>query len=118
MNGQMSRSGAKHRAWFEGGQMPLQRRVPKYGFVSPFKVYYQVFNVSDIQKAIETNKTKETDFNAELLYKLGLITSKNKPFKVLGNGVLKSKVNIEVSACSNSAKEKVEALGGTIKLVK
>ncbi|MHC1737871.1 MAG: 50S ribosomal protein L15 [Ignavibacteriaceae bacterium] len=118
MNGQLSRSGAKHRAWFEGGQMPLQRRVPKYGFVSPFKVYYQVFNVSDIQKAIETNKTKETDFNAELLYKLGLITSKNKPFKVLGNGVLKSKVNIEVSACSNSAKEKVEALGGTIKLVK
>ncbi|HPO55037.1 MAG: 50S ribosomal protein L15 [Ignavibacteriales bacterium] len=117
MNGQMSRSGAKHRAWFEGGQMPLQRRVPKYGFTSPFKIYYQVINVSDLQKVIETKKTNETEFNSEVLHKLGLIKSKNKPIKVLGNGNLKIKVNLEVNACSNSAKEKVEAQGGTIKLV-
>ena len=52
-NGQMSRSGAKHKAWFEGGQMPLQRRVPKFGFTNIFKVYYQVVNLNSLQKLVE-----------------------------------------------------------------
>lgn len=53
MNGQMSRSGAKRKAWFEGGQMPLQRRVPKFGFTNIFKIYYQVFNVNALQRIVD-----------------------------------------------------------------
>jgi len=117
MNGQLSRSGAKHRSWFEGGQMPLQRRIPKYGFTSPFKVYYQVFNVSSLQTLINEKKLTDLTFNTEILVKYGIVSSAKKPIKLLGDGNLTSKINIEVNACSNSAKEKVEALGGTIKIV-
>src|SRR5690606_20034949 len=75
MNGQMSRSGAKKKAWFEGGQMPLQRRVPKFGFTNIFKTTYQVVNLGDLQKLSE--KTKETAITTELFIKHGMI-SKNK----------------------------------------
>jgi large subunit ribosomal protein L15 len=112
MNGQLSRSGAKHRHWFEGGQMPLQRRVPKWGFTSPFKVVFQVVNLSDLQSLVEkgrvTDKITQTD-----LFKSGLVSSA-KPYKILGNGELKAKVDVEAFAFSKTAKEKIEALGGSI----
>lgn len=117
MNGQLSRSGAKHRAWFEGGQMPLQRRVPKFGFVNIFKIYYQVVNVSDLQKLVDEKKIADEVINAELLYKFGLIDSIKKPFKVLGNGELKAKINIETNAISEAAKKKIESCSGTIKIL-
>jgi large subunit ribosomal protein L15 len=60
MNGQMSRSGAKHKAWFEGGQMPLQRRVPKFGFTNIFKVEYQIVNLNSLQRLIDSKLIKET----------------------------------------------------------
>jgi len=117
MNGQLSRSGAKKKIWFEGGQMPLQRRVPKFGFTNIFKKEVQIINVNSLQKLAERNRLQDVVLNAEELKKLGLIDSVKKPVKVLGNGELKTKVQLEVSAFSNSAKEKIEAAGGSIKKV-
>lgn len=114
MNGQLSRSGAKHKAWFEGGQMPLQRRIPKFGFTNIFKVYSQVVNVSDIQKAIDEKKLSGAEITIEMLYRAGLVSSLKKPVKVLGNGDIKSKIKIDANAFSESAKQKIEAVGGSI----
>ena len=114
MNGQMSRSGAKHKAWFEGGQMPLQRRVPKFGFTNIFKVEYQVVNLNSIQRLIVASVIKDQTLNAEELKKLGLVSSSKKPIKVLGKGDIKSKVSMEVTDFSKSAQQKIEAAGGTI----
>ncbi len=113
MNGQMSRSGAKHRAWFEGGQMPLQRRVPKFGFKSPFKIIYQAVNLYQIQTAIDNGRVQADAVDTAALYKAGLLSS-SRPFKILGVGDLKVKVDIKAYKFSASAKEKIEALGGTI----
>jgi large subunit ribosomal protein L15 len=115
MNGQLSRSGAKKKAWFEGGQMPLQRRVPKVGFTHIFKKNYQVVNVDDLQKLSE--KVKETKIDASVLKKNGLVRKDSDPIKILGKGELKAKLQIEANAFTNSAKEKIEAVGGTIKKI-
>lgn len=115
MNGQLSRSGAKKRKWFEGGQMPLQRRVPKFGFTNNFKTFYQLVNVESLGKLAE--KEKDQVINSELLLKHGLISNSNDLVKVLGKGDIKTKVNVEVNAYSKSAKEKIEASGGSIKKV-
>jgi large subunit ribosomal protein L15 len=114
MNGQLSRSGSKHRAWFEGGQMPLQRRIPKFGFTNIFKVYSQVLNVGDIQRALEEEKIKGSEITIEALYKAGLVSTLRKPVKILGNGEIKSKIKIDAHAFSTSAKDKIEAVGGSI----
>ncbi|MCF6268603.1 MAG: 50S ribosomal protein L15 [Melioribacteraceae bacterium] len=114
-NGQKSRSGFKYRAWFEGGQMPLQRRVPKRGFVSPFKIYYQVVNLSDLQTLIDNKKVEDGVINPVVLYKNGVISKAAAPYKILGMGELSAKVEVESHKYSNSAKEKIEAAGGTIK---
>ncbi len=109
--GYRSRSGAKRRAWFEGGQMPLQRRLPKFGFTNPNKVIFQVINVGDLNKVKDVeNITKE-----ELL-KAGLIRKKNQPVKLLGDGEIDHKINIQVDAISKSAKEKIEKVGGVVTL--
>ncbi len=117
MNGQLSRSGASKKAWFEGGQMPLQRRVPKFGFTNIFRVPYQVINVNALQRVADEKKISKDILNAEVLKNLGLVSSSTKPIKILGKGELKAKVNLEVNAFSKSAKEKVEAAGGSIKTV-
>jgi large subunit ribosomal protein L15 len=114
MNGQLSRSGAKKKAWFEGGQMPLQRRIPKFGFTNIFKVTYQVVNVQDLQKLADA---KEKLINADTLRKHGLVKKKNQPVKILGSGELKAKLQVEVNAFSKSAKEKIESAGGSIKMI-
>lgn len=118
MNGQRSRSGAKFRAWFEGGQMPLQRRVPKRGFKSPFKVTYQVVNVDKLQKLVDDKKVTDGVINFETLLKHRAVSKSSVPYKILGNGELKTKLNVEAHAFSASAKEKIESLGGTIKEIK
>ena len=117
MNGQMSRSGAKRKAWFEGGQMPLQRRVPKFGFTNIFKTYYQVLNVNALQRIADEKKLSGDVLNAESLKKLGLIKSIKKPIKVLGKGEIKAKVTLKVDAFSAKAKEKIEAAGGSVKKI-
>ena len=114
MNGQMSRSGAKHKAWFEGGQMPLQRRVPKYGFTNIFKVEFQVVNLISLQKLVDSKAITDQKLDAEELKKLGLVSSSKKPIKILGKGDVKSKLNLAVNDFSKSAQQKIEAAGGTI----
>ncbi len=113
-NGQLSRSGAKHKAWFEGGQMPLQRRIPKFGFTNIFKIEYQVVNLNSIQKLIDLKKISDQKLDAGSLKKLGLVSSTKKPIKVLGKGDIKAKVDLAVNDFSKSAQQKIEAAGGTI----
>jgi len=119
MNGQKSRSGAKHRAWFEGGQMPLQRRVPKKGFNHIFKIEYQVVNVGRLQQLVEAKKVEEgSDITPAVLFKAGVISKAAAPYKILGEGEIKAKLNVEAFAFSKSAKEKIQKAGGTIKEIK
>ena len=117
MNGQRSRSGAKFRAWFEGGQMPLQRRVPKRGFTNHFRIAYQAVNVSTLQRLADEKKIEDNKVDAVTLYKSGVIR-KVGPYKILGKGELKEKLEVEANAFSASAKEKIESAGGTIKEIK
>jgi len=107
-----SRSGSKRRAWFEGGQMPLQRRVPKFGFYSPFRIEYSVVNVDQLE-----NLKDVTEINPEVLRELGLIRNFNKPVKILGQGELKKKLVIKAHKFSKSATEKIEKAGGTATLL-
>lgn len=117
-NGQRSRAGAKYPTWFEGGQMPLQRRIPKRGFHSPFKTVYQVINLGTLQRLVDEKKLEDGVVNAVSLYKGGVISKAAAPYKILGNGELKAKLSVEAHAISASAKEKIESVGGTIKEIK
>jgi large subunit ribosomal protein L15 len=110
--GQRSRSGAKFRAWFEGGQMPLQRRVPKFGFKNINRVEYVTINLDDIQSLIDKGKIKETVINKEYLLTNNFIKGKKLPLKILGNGELTAKLEITANAFSKSAIEKIEKGGG------
>ena len=101
------RSGFKRRAWFEGGQMPLARRLPMRGFNNLFKKDFQIVNIN----RIEALGLKEV--NAQILKDNGLIRSALKPVKILGNGDIKSKIDITATVFSQSAKEKIEKAGGT-----
>lgn len=118
MNGQRSRSGAKFKIWFEGGQMPLQRRIPKRGFTNIFKVNYQPVNVERLQKLVDEKKVTDGVINAKVLYNFGLISKATAPYKVLGNGELTAILNVEAHKFSEGAKKKIEALGGTTKEIK
>ena len=101
------RSGFKRRPWFEGGQMPLARRLPKRGFTNLFKKEFQVVNLDDIDAlGLDT-------INPQVLVKHGLVRSALKPVKILGDGELNSKLSITATTFSNSAKEKIEKAGGT-----
>ncbi|HEY4755624.1 MAG TPA: 50S ribosomal protein L15 [Ignavibacteriaceae bacterium] len=117
MNGQLSRSGANKRFWFEGGQMPLQRRIPKYGFTHHSRVEYQVVNLQVLQKLADEKKFTSEVINPEMLKKLGLISTLNQLVKILGNGDIKAKLNFEVNGFSKTAKDKIETAGGTIKKI-
>lgn len=111
-NGAKSRSGNKYRAWFEGGQMPLQRRVPKFGFKNINRVEYNVMNLGGLQKLVDTGKISESAIDVNYLLAHGFVKDSRKPLKILGNGELKSKLEISANAFSKSAKEKIENLGG------
>ncbi|TFB11568.1 50S ribosomal protein L15 [Candidatus Marinimicrobia bacterium MT.SAG.2] len=104
--GAHSRSGFKRKKGFEGGQMPLQRRVPKVGFTNIFRVEYQVVNVRDLERAGGKEITLDT------LIASGLVRNMNKPVKILGTGDLTEAYNVSANAFSKSAVEKIEAAGG------
>lgn len=113
--GQKSRSGATISPYFEGGQMPLNRRVPKFGFKNINRKEFTVLNVGDLQKSIDENKLQGNDVNIDTLIQIGLVRNTNNPVKILGDGELKAALNISVDAFTASAKEKIEAAGGTVK---
>ena len=116
MNGQKSRSGYSRRAWFEGGQMPLQRRVPKFGFKNPNRIEYRPINLQTIAEYIEAGKLTEKVTQADLL--IAGLANKNDLIKLLGSGEFATKIEIEVHAASKSAIEKIEKAGGSLTLIK
>lgn len=108
--GAKSRSGYKRKKGFEGGQMPLQRRVPKYGFININRKEYKGINIGTLQTLADTKKL--TSIDVQTLIDAGL-TSKKQLIKILGNGKLTSKLEVKAHAFSKSAKEAIEALKGT-----
>ncbi len=113
--GGQSRAGYKRKMAHEGGQMPIQRRLPKRGFKNPHRVEYKVLNLGQIEHLAE--KYNFTEVSLENLYVNGLI-SQNDKVKVLGNGELKGKFTFRVNAVSDKAKSAIEAAGGSVEIVK
>jgi large subunit ribosomal protein L15 len=112
--GAQSRSGYSRRPGFEGGQMPLQRRVPKFGFTNPNRKEYTGINLDRLEAIAEKYGT--TEINLEFLRKQRII-GKSEMIKILGNGELKSKLTVQAHGVSASAKEAIENAGGTIETV-
>lgn len=113
--GAQSRSGHSNKRGFEGGQMPLQRRLPKFGFKNINRIDYVGINLDTIQKLVD--KTKTTEITLDLLIKNGL-ASKTDVVKILGRGELSAKVDIKVQAFTATAKKAIEAKGGSATEVK
>ncbi|MGB2768169.1 MAG: 50S ribosomal protein L15, partial [Candidatus Zixiibacteriota bacterium] len=117
--GQLSRSGSKRRSWFEGGQMPLQRRVPKRGFTNVFRKEFQIVNLSALSRALgKSEVSAENLLSPQRLEEMGLIKKADLPVKILGDGEMKGAALVQASAFSKKAKEKIEAAGGKIEVVK
>ena len=113
--GGQSRAGYKRKRAHEGGQMPIQRRIPKRGFKNHDRIEYKVFNLGQIDQLVE--KYGITEFTLENLYTNGLINQTDR-VKLLGNGELKSKVTFKVNAVSEKAKGAIESAGGSVEIVK
>jgi large subunit ribosomal protein L15 len=113
--GAQSRTGFKNKIGHEGGQMPIQRRIPKRGFKNISRVDYKVFNLGQIEQIIE--KYGITEFSPESLYVNGLVSRTDK-VKVLGNGEITSKLGFKVNAVSGKAKAAIEAAGGSVEILK
>ncbi len=111
--GQKARSGSSIPAWFEGGQMPLQRRLPKRGFHNPFHKIFQIVNVKDLSRF-----PAGADVNMKSLLEAGLVRKKSVPVKLLGEGDIDRPIKIEVHACGKRAKELVEKAGGEVRIIK
>jgi len=118
VKGQKSRSGVAIKS-FEGGQMPLYRRLPKRGFNTISKNEIAILNLEKIQALIDKKNIKPSDMlNSELLIRLKLINKNSKKLKILGTGEIKEKINIEADLVSKSALKKIEKIGGSIQLKK
>jgi large subunit ribosomal protein L15 len=99
-------------SWFEGGQMPLQRRVPKRGFKNPFRTVYEIVNLGQL------NKLTEETITPEILHSNRLVDiGKGNPVKILGDGEITRKITVRAHAVSDSARAKIEAAGGTVELL-
>ena len=109
--GAKSRSGYSQKLGFEGGQMPLQRRVPKFGFKNPNRTAYKAINLDILVALVE--KTKASSVDQELLVANGL-ASKNDLIKILGRGEISVKIEVKAAAFSASAKEAIEKAGGSV----
>ena len=117
--GQKSRAGGFHKVGFEGGQMPIQRRLPKRGFNPISRTNIAIMNLEKIQSFINEKTINPSDtINMELLKKLKLINKNSQKLKILGTGEIKDKVNIEADLASKSAIEKLEKISGSIQLKK
>jgi large subunit ribosomal protein L15 len=110
--GQNCRSGGGVPPWFEGGQMPLQRRIPKRGFHNKFKKYYQLVNLDKLGCFESGSKV-----NAEVMKEAGLVHKASLPVKVLGNGTIEIALEVEVDKISKSAAIAIQKAGGSVKLI-
>ncbi|SHE53080.1 LSU ribosomal protein L15P [Psychroflexus salarius] len=113
--GAKSRSGYSRKIGFEGGQMPLQRRLPKFGFTNPNRVEYQTVNISKLQELVDNNKIDKT-ITVEELIALGVV-NKNNPVKILADGELKAKLEVKANKFSKSAEKAILAAGGKIEII-
>ncbi|HEY0067764.1 MAG TPA: 50S ribosomal protein L15 [Flavisolibacter sp.] len=113
--GGQSRAGYKRKMAHEGGQMPIQRRIPKRGFKNINRIEYKVFNLGQIDQLVEKYGIQE--FTLENLYTNGLIGQTDR-VKILGNGELKAKLTFKINAISEKAKGAIEAAGGSVEIVK
>jgi large subunit ribosomal protein L15 len=111
--GAQSRSGYLKKIGFEGGQMPLQRRLPKFGFKNHFRVEYKAINLGSIQALADQGITTID----EVVLKTAGLAPKNSLIKILGNGSLTTKVDVKAHAFSKSAKAAIEALQGTVEVI-
>jgi large subunit ribosomal protein L15 len=117
VKGQKARAGVAIKG-FEGGQMPLHRRLPKRGFYNPFRTYYAAVNLDRVQAAIDAGKlSADAVVNGEALVAAGVVRRVKDGVKLLGNGELKAKLSFEVAAASKGAIAAVEKAGGTVKTV-
>ncbi|HET6568507.1 MAG TPA: 50S ribosomal protein L15 [Rhodothermales bacterium] len=115
--GQLSVSGGSIPAHFEGGQMPLQRRIPKFGFKNPFRTEYRAVNLSSLTQLIEQGRIDAArPITPEVLAGAGLI-GKKQPVKVLGSGEVSTALNVSAHAFSGSARRKLEAAGGSASII-
>ena len=112
--GAKSRSGYSKKLGFEGGQMPLQRRIPKFGFTNPNRVEYAGINLDTIQKLADDNKV--SDITPEFLREKSIVGKKDL-VKILGRGELSAKLNVSAHAFSKSAKEAIESKGGSTTII-
>ncbi len=110
--GARSRAGFKNKLGFEGGQTPLQRRLPKRGFYNRFKKEFQIINLKDLGQLEDVTK-----IDPQILYERGLIKKKNIPVKILGNGELNREIEISAHAFSQSARDKITAAQGRISVI-
>jgi large subunit ribosomal protein L15 len=110
--GQLARAGAKRRPWFEGGQMPLSRRVPKRGFTSLRKKEFQIVNLKSLSLC-----NKGQLITPLVLRNLGLIKKEDQPVKILGEGEISFPLTVQAHAFSKAAKQKIEAGGGKVELI-
>ncbi len=110
--GLKARSGGKVPAWYEGGQMPLQRRLPKRGFVGKWHVEYQVLNLGQLAKF-----ESSAEVTPEVLYEKRLVRNRTRPVKLLGTGEVAVPLKVKVHAVSKTARQKLEKAGGAVELV-
>ena len=106
--GQLARSGGRVRRGFEGGQMPLHRRLPKFGFTNPFRVEYSVVNLQDLEKL-------DGDITPDSLIECNLVS--RNPVKILGKGKLTKKLNVKAHKFSETAKKAIESAGGKVEVI-
>ena len=117
--GQKARAGAKFRAWTEGGQMPLQRRLPKRGFTNIFKKEFQIVNLSTLSRVVSQTEVPLTEIiSPQRMKEAGMIKNTNVPIKILGDGEITKAVTVQANAFSKKAKEKIEAVGGKVEVIR
>lgn len=109
--GQKSISGYSRMRGFEGGQMPLHRRMPKRGFTNPFREEYSIINLAEL------NELEGDTFDSAILKKMGVLKKAGKGLKVLGSGEITRMINVSVVAISKTAEEKIKAAGGTVNMI-
>lgn len=109
--GHQSRSGHSYRPWFEGGQMPLQRRLPKFGFNNIFRVEYSAVNLDVLQTLVDSYNV--TEINLELLREKGIISGARTKVKILGRGEISKSLKVTAHKFSATAKAAIEAAGGS-----
>lgn len=112
--GHQPRSNFKRKRSFEGGQMPLNRRLPKHGFKNPFRIEYQCINVARLEELANEGVFVNNTVDFDALFDLGVLSKSNVPLKILGNGDISKALKVSAHKFSESAKSKIESAGGTV----